>query len=402
MYHLYHVQGKEETKIEGINIYIDMSVEELKSEIIRVLNKDIKIDQISLFVKHKKYLSYKNVYNYLTFNDTEELAGVNLNNYVKNIEDLSLGEEKDIYTYEDLLDLSLDMNKIITVPLGLAVQKDAVSYPYIVNPYEWDKSSKLVNDEEMIIIQELSKAVLLSVGNIYMNNIYFVLEEEVLAYGNNDPLIKKIYFPDGNRLENYKVDYTARESLDFLYSVHKKYPGKLEYIEKGITYLRCKYNMEFGSVIPLENIFKRLHAVESTPLIKYNPGREIDSILRLFSDKKSISGDKLLYLKSAVINNKVSIMAKQEGISIYIEHLTDDNRFIPIILDIDSKGVVHIDVNMRLTMTTSDLENVLKLVINSEIENINVLLGSGGFNIPKFESLKNVEIINLLIVRELN
>ena len=98
MYHLYHVQGKEETKIEGINIYVDMSVEELKSEIIRVLNKDIKIDQISLFVKHKKYLSYKNVYNYLTFNDTEELAGVNLNNYVKNIEDLSLGEEKDIYT----------------------------------------------------------------------------------------------------------------------------------------------------------------------------------------------------------------------------------------------------------------------------------------------------------------
>ena len=55
---------------------------------------------------------------------------------------------------------------------------------------------------------------------------------------------------------------------------------------------------------------------------------------------------KLLYLKGSVINTKVVFMAKQEGISIYIEHLTDDSNLIPIILDIDKRGVVYIDVNM--------------------------------------------------------
>ena len=46
--------------------------------------------------------------------------------------------------------------------------------------------------------------------------------------------------------------------------------------------------------LPLDTIFKLLHATKLVPLIKYNPSKRMEKIYRLYVDKISTKGKKIL------------------------------------------------------------------------------------------------------------
>ena len=73
-------------------------------------------------------------------------------------------------------------------------------------------------------------------------------------------------------------------------------------MNKGIKYIKAVIKPDFVVKIPLEIIFKIIHATEMNPLIKYNPSVRQENIYRLYTaDKISADGRKIPYLKKSNI-----------------------------------------------------------------------------------------------------
>ena len=72
--------------------------------------------------------------------------------------------------------------------------------------------------------------------------------------------------------------------------------------------------------IPLEVIFKLIHATLEIPLIKYNPAKKQENVYRLFADKVSKDGRKIPYLPKARIFELMRNVGKTTSVSVYISY----------------------------------------------------------------------------------
>ena len=61
----------------------------------------------------------------------------------------------------------------------------------------------------------------------------------------------------------------------------------LKYVHKGISHVNIELKPETDFTIPLDIIFKLLHANKDVPLIKYNPSSRQEKIYRLYANKIS-------------------------------------------------------------------------------------------------------------------
>ena len=62
----------------------------------------------------------------------------------------------------------------------------------------------------------------------------------------------------------------------------------------GIKYINLNiHNLILNNNIPLEVIFKIFNSSNVIPYIKYNPGKKLENIFRLYSDKYGINGIKI-------------------------------------------------------------------------------------------------------------
>ena len=102
------------------------------------------------------------------------------------------------------------------------------------------------------------------------------------------------------------------------YDVYKLKKTELNYINKGIKYIKAVLRPEFSIKIPLEVIFKILHATEENPLIKYNPSSRQENVYRLFTDKISTDGRKIPYLKKAAIFKLKKTIARNKSVAVFI------------------------------------------------------------------------------------
>ena len=155
-------------------------------------------------------------------------------------------------------------------------------------------------------LSTLNSHLLLSSGNIFNNNIYLCLAKDVLEYVSRKDIPEdttvKIYYPflynkninsleelDNNReklVEGNKKIITEKTSdslqtIAMFYDVYKLKKTNLNYIKRGIKYVKAILKPEFEVKIPLEIIFKIVHATQSNPLIKYNPSSKQENIYRL-------------------------------------------------------------------------------------------------------------------------
>ena len=73
-------------------------------------------------------------------------------------------------------------------------------------------------------------------------------------------------------------------------------------------------------IIPLEQLFKILHATKEIPFIKYNPGFRRENLLRLFSDKQTFNGTKIPALSKAMIIKLIKGIGKNKTISMYLDN----------------------------------------------------------------------------------
>ena len=90
--------------------------------------------------------------------------------------------------------------------------------------------------------------------------------------------------------------------VDTMYDIYNKDSSKVHYIKRGISRISVSVGDGVDYNLPIENIFKTITSSFECPIVKYNPGKVHENIYRLFSDKKTSSGEKIpLMSKSNIL-----------------------------------------------------------------------------------------------------
>jgi len=421
------------TKVVYLNetIHLDDSIGTIKIKILNQIKKNISLDEIYLYCRKVETFNAVSVYQVLTQNKHINLTNVRLYQFISNIvsdangtkfEPVNLLLNKDMYDYDDILEMKLDNKKlIVNKVLGQKFFIIENEYPFVVNPYEVKAYDTLLERNSRKSLTTLNSHLLLNSGEIVSNNIYFCLAEDVLQFNetNNIPqnLTIKIYFPflyekNINNLDDLKekkiilIENTKKyvndktfdyfKTINMFYDIYNLRKNELNYVSKGIRYIKAIIKPTYKINIPLESIFKILHANQNNPLIKYNPSSRQENIYRLFTNKVATDGRKIPYLKKATIFKLIKNIGKTKSVSVYINNTLNEN-IEQLICDFDENGFVTVTCNLETVIDETKVSELFIENINPIIQEISNLLEQSGYKMSLFESIysENIEIKQL-------
>jgi hypothetical protein len=404
------------------NIHPDDSISTIKFKILNELKRQVSLEELYLFCKKIEKLNSVAVYQSLTQNKKIELTKIRLDQFIQNVDSDLEGnpfpkpEDKDIYSYDDIFEMKLDNKEyIINKVLGQKFFIVENEYPFVCNPFDVKDYDKFFEQNARKSLTTLNNHLLLSSGNIVDNSIYLCLAQDVLSYVEKIDISQqttlKIYYPfiynkninsledldknreklieENNKLYSQKI-FDSFKTIDMFYDIYKLRKNELNYSNKGIKFIKSVMKPDFNVKIPLEIIFKILHATESNPLIKYNPSSRQENIYRLYTDKTATDGRKIPYLKKASIFKLMKTIGRSKSVSIHIE--TNDEQVLNC--EFDEEGYITISGEFNNLIDVSQIDHIFRFTINPIIQEIKSVLEQSGYKLNLFNSLndENVEI----------
>ncbi len=402
-------------------IHPDDTIATIKIKILNELKKNISVEEMYLFYKKIEKLNSVSIYQSLTQNKKIALTKLRLDQFIQNIRNIdnhSLPdpEEKDVYSYSDIFEMGLDHKEyIVNKTLGQKYFIVENEYPYVCNPFDVKQYDTFFEKNSRKSLTTLNNYLLLNSGQIVDNSIYLCLAKDVLQYVDkqniSDSTTLKIYYPflynkNINSLEDLErksielvesnkkfINKDTNHSFDIInmfYNVYDMRKHELDYTSRGIKNIKAVMKPLFDVKIPLEVIFKIVHATKTNPLIKYNPSSRQENIYRLYSDKISTDGRKIPYLKKASIFKLMKGIAKNKSVGVFIE--TDDLQNIHC--EFDEDGYITISAEFGNLTSISKIDNIFRSLINPVIQEIKTVLEQSGYTLNLFNSLNddNVDI----------
>jgi hypothetical protein len=239
-------------------------------------------------------------------------------------------EQKDEYDLSDILGMNLDGEKLVNKVLGQKFFIIENEYPFVCDPFKISGYDTLIEKISRTSISTLNNNLLLNTGNIENYNIFLCLANDVLSNVIKKDLPEnttlKIYYPflyskniksfeklqsseaklidDDMEFLNPKT-LESFKTVDMFYDIYKYKKTDLNYLKKGIKFIKAVIKPKFIVKIPLDVIFKIIHSTENNPLIKYNPSSRQENIYRLYTDQIAADGKKIPFLKKAIIFNLI-------------------------------------------------------------------------------------------------
>ena len=395
-------------------IYSDDTIESIKKKLAKSYNNEICFEQIYLFCKQIQKFTNEEIYNHLTQNDQVVLTYNILYQFLSNINDFDLTkiEKKDVYNYDDIISLNLNEELLINVPIGHYFILSNKQYNFTINPFEYNSTSDLLKDNINNLLSTSNKDLLLNTGFIHDNIIYYCDFENVKEDNDNKisiyyPFLKEKNITTVKELKKNKLELIEENkitegfeknenNIQLFYDVYYNRKKDLDYIEQGIQKFNLLLYQDFEFNLPLDVIFKLLHANKNMPFIKFNPSKKQENIYRLYCNNISKNGKKIPYLSKKKIFNLMKEIKYSNKITCYIE-FEHENEKNYLLLDIDNKSNITIDGEFKKTFTISQIEDIIKKNINPILKIIQDFLYSSGYNYQLFSSLyeKNIEINNI-------
>ena len=427
--------AEQEIKVVFSNqqIHFDDTIGIIKLKIINEFSNTFSIEQIYLFCMKEEQINPMNVYQLLTQKERLELTRIRLDQFLLNINKETTGEqvhfdipEKEIYDYEDILNLNFKDKKYwVSKVLG---EKNFIiknEYPFICNPFEITEYDGFIERAARKSLTTLNSHLLLNTGKIISNNIYLCLANDVLQSVNKKNISEestiKIYYPFLHKqqittLENLEEkQYELIEqnnklitantlqnftNVDLFYDLYKFRNPKLElkYIKEGqgITFIKMAIHPEYTIKIPLDVIFKLIHATNKNPLIKYNPASRQENIYKLYANNIAKDGRKIPFLPKAKILSLMRDIGKNKSVSIYFHEITKSFSSL-FLCDFEENGTITITCEFERVNTMEVVIEMIKEIVNPIIQEIKEFLEQRGFYISLFENVEdeNVEIVQL-------
>jgi len=430
----YISKNKVEVIFVNQTIHIDDSIGVIKLKIFAAIDKTASMSELYLFCLKSEKLNPITVYQNLTQNDKLPLTKIRINQILLNLynEDgtpIELGlEEKPQYNFDDILKLNfLDSDYLVGKPLGQKLVF-ANEYPFIANPFLVEEYDTLL-ERSRREVSTLSSNLLLETGIIFKNTIYLCLATDVFEVADiNDvssEYTSKIYFPFlyQDKIDTLEKLNTRRpaliestvaklspeternfENINMFYNVFEQKKPTTKFSENplktGITFLKIIIYPEFKIKIPIDVIFKLIHATNEFPLIKYNPESRQENIYRLFAPEITADGRKIPSLPKASIFKLMRSIGKNKSVAVYTNVTYDGINFY-LCCEFEENGNIIIyplsdfDSPILLNNGSNRFEEIDKLIylaVNPLIEEIKPFFEQSGLHIPLFESIQSVNI----------
>ena len=390
-------QGKE---LGGMPpIYVDDTIDTVKRKIILAMNQDIPYDGIYLYGIKNVEFTPERVFEIITQDGTLDLTHERLVAFLSNfVKKKRIKEEKTVYTVSDLYDLRLDHPNLMRFPIGISASgHKRMPYYFPVDPLTNDITNIdpffLKYAENMISTQ--SGSLVMDLGDLQDNKMYMVLADELFDSGKDS--IIKIYYPFLEKAKiNTKAEYERKrekllaqnkkflsasvlksyESVDLFHSIVKD-SATPSSLDSGIKSIDFIFNQKKEMILPLEILFKVIHATREHPFVKFNPNTQQESLVRLFTEAQTVTGEKIPFLSKSVIMKLVKSVARKNALGIYI---CED-----IVCTVYPNGSVEILCDFEEKIGINDVEERVKILVNPVLEQIQKYVEKSGIQFELFK-----------------
>ncbi len=406
-------------------LHFDDQIGVLKIKILTEFKKSISTEEIYLFCQKEEMLNSVNIFESLTQNGRLALNKTRLLQFLDNILDVNGKKhkfnlpDKEFYDYSDILNLNINnkiflMNKVLGQKFFIVTNE----YPFICNPFEVSQYDSFIEKASRKSLSTLNSHLLLNTGPIKNNNIYLCIADDVLKteINKNDENMEqytiKIYYPrlyakNINSLpqliqeraalihENDKIlskgTYETFESVDLFYDIYKYKKSNLNYKTNGIKNINFTIYPEYKIKIPLDVIFRLIHATETNPLIKYNQSARQEKVYRLYTDKFAKDGKKIPALPRTTINKLMKAIGKTKSVAVHINYKFEDEVYL-IDCEFEEDGKININTDFNRTLNTDEFDNLIINAVNPIIDEVKNYLEQNGYSMDLFTSLENPNI----------
>lgn len=409
------------------HIHLDDTIETIKKKVLLHLSNvlNASFPELYFFIMKPVQFKAETIYQNLTQNDKLDLTKDRLIQFLLNIDEFDVDTlpEKETYTYDDILGLNLEESTfLVAKPLGQKLVSFTDEYPYTVNPYYVETYEPFLEKFADEIITTTNKNILMDSGAFLNNTIYLCLAEDVLAFNNTtlaEASTLKIYFPYLSRatittleqlkekkqelLGETKATLTPTfekniENVNLFYEMYEQRKEELPFKDIGIQSLVIIIHQPAAFHLPLDNVFKLIHATQDVPLIKMNLSKKKENIYRLYADKIANNGKKIPYLDKGVIFKWDRMMGKSKSVAVYIEHYEKETGSItPIICEFNNNGSILIKANFNTSLTPEEINELFVKEVNPVIDSVKDYLAQDGHVFHHFVDLTNanIEILNI-------
>jgi hypothetical protein len=400
-------------------IHPDDSIRVIKNKIIQAIGENVvSYNELCLYITISKQMDVLDLYQKYTQKNKAEFTREHVVQLLKNMNyDESIiasirSSTKTHYFYDDLVEYIDPEKNTLNIPLGIkfANHHDPL---FSANPYDYQPGVFAPSAKNPMFASD--NLLLLNYGRPLNNAIHVCFAEDVLEHAIQNTIkestITQTYFPllfeddeinSKNKLLQEKEAIITKsksranpgalmlyKSIDFFYDVFKKRTQDLAYSERGIIYYSILLHNNLQTKLPLEIIFKNIHATKTVPFIKYNPGQMRENIYRLYSEKISRNGKKIPFLSETAIMQLSRKIGKRNQISMYTEN--------DITVDFESNGNIRVYGELKRPILPSELTEIIRTSVNPIIHSINDFLNKSGYDIREFHDIydDSVEVLDM-------
>lgn len=408
---------KSEIVLVNSQIHVDDTIETIKRKLILHCEEVKSFDEIYMFAHQMTDLQPATVYQNLTQNGKLELIHTRLAQFIQNIQGISMDQlpEKEMYDYEDIFALDLEKApRLVAKPIGQKFVAVDTTYPYAVDPYSVTAATGY--DEFLVrfadsITTTTNKSILMDSGPIHNNFIQLCMASDVLASAHARDLSQesslRIYYPflsekgvrDLSELVEVHpglISESAKmigpgflrgiENVNLFYDVNRERTVDLETKEIGIKSLRLVVRPEYAFNLPLDVVFKLLHASIKVPLIKYNPGKRQEKVYRMHADRIATNGKKIPSLSRAEVMKIVKLIGKSKSVAAYIAY-DMGTSVLPVICEFESTGDYSVSITFDRGLDPMQINEIVKMATDPIVGVVKEFLSQSGYMMNLFDGL---------------
>jgi hypothetical protein len=394
------------------------------------------LDEIYLFGSSVKSIDMEAIYQEATAKDTIPLTKDRFFQYALNLNfDPSILQESAghhgrvdaltdrIFTYNDWNKLNTSPSHVqdIFTPIGMQFQNH-YDFLFSANPFhtqiwtapfrfEMSPKNPLLPMENTLLLDYLSNSRDTGINT----DIMVCLAQTVFEYAAETDISQEyicaLYYPqlykrnlwDQGRL-NDQVTALKKETaekvgpktlkhygiVDIFHKIYWNRKTELPYVSRGIKkFSVILRSNDFQNSIPLDILFKNIHATKKAAFIKYNPGNRRENMYRLYANRIAANGKKIPLLSESKIMTLARDIGKRNQISLYVKsEKTGDDLY----LNINANSRVQITGELNNLLDMGALETLLIESVNPILTLLNGHLSSAGYILPTIASLSGVEI----------